>query len=303
MIDNDDFFVVSIVDNKIVLEVKQAAIDKGPYAIIMTLKATNVMQGSITIPFDLTKKKSTAFTYAGGANIVLDKTQVVSEVVELTAGAEHPNDKEGTFTMYPAFPAGLTLIDETGEIDIKGTPPTHKISKKYPVTYTPHADNLDTHAKYTTEISIKIKTISYERKTYTIPTGSAVSRMTIQATSLKGTYAIELSSVLPKGLYIDTAKGEIREIPTKVAIEFITVQLTPSDSSLLIETTIKVTVTKGLPTKDTLPPIVETTIKVTVTQGDNYIGGYADISGKVNIALRSPVSPLNPTGIAGNLKM
>ena len=101
----DDLFEISIVNNKIVLEVKQAAIDKGPYAIIISPTAEQLftMQGSIAINFDVTKKKSTAFTYEGGSTIVLEKDKAVSKAVELTAGAEHPveDDKKGTFTVYP----------------------------------------------------------------------------------------------------------------------------------------------------------------------------------------------------------
>ena len=62
------------------------------------------------------------------------------------------------------------------------------------MTYIPHADKVATHVKYTIKISIALiietETISYVRDTYIIPTGSTVSGMTIQATTLTGTYAI-----------------------------------------------------------------------------------------------------------------
>ena len=97
------------------------------------------------------------------------------------------------------------------------------------------------------------------RDTYILPTGFAVSGMIIQATTLTGTYVIKSPSVLPEGLNIASATGEITGTPTRVAGKTtVAVELTLFDSSKL-----------------------ETTIDITVTQGNNYIDGYTDISGKV----------------------
>ena len=85
--------------------------------------------------------------------------------------------------------------------------------------------------------------------------------MTIQATTLTGTYAIKQPSVFPVGLILNGKTGAITGIPTRVAGKTkVTVELTRSGYSSKLATT----------------------IDIMVIQGNDYIGGYTTaMSGKV----------------------
>ena len=283
-------FAVSVSDsNKITLTVKKAAADKGPYSLLITPKSgyAKELTGSIKIDFDVSKKKSTAFKYDENVYYLVKDESLTGGGIEVTVktgeGAEHPNDKKGTFEVYPRslkLPEGLSLDANTGAIT--GTPKQVQDLQKYRVTYTPHADKLATHAVYSTEIAIFITEeeleITYEGEdspSFTVFTvGIPIEPVTIKENSLRDNKNIRgryHTNDDLAGLSLDADTGAISGTPNTASVSPVTIEF--------------------IPNKDKYP-ILKKAVTIVVKKAVGL--SYTAINGRVGVALPEVEPTLSP---------
>ena len=274
-------------NTKIELTVKKAAADEGPYSLLITPKSryAKELTGSIKIDFDVSKKKSTAFEYVKNVYHFVKNKKVT---VKVKPGAEHPNDKKGTFTVYPELPAGLSFNALTGAIT--GRPTKVQDSQKYRVTYTPHADKSATHTVYSTEIAIFIieeeeLVMNYVEgdSPYFFTVNIPIKAVTIENNSLRnkhirGKYRHK-HRLLPYGLSLDADTGAITGTPKT--------EVLPSFDYPI----------EFIPNKDEYPTLEA---KITIVVKKAVELSYAPISGRVGVALGTVKPKLTlPDGFTG----
>ena len=272
-------------NSKIRIIVQKAAADKGPYSLLITPESNYAKEltGSIKIDFDVSTKKSTAFEYVKNVYHFVKNKKVT---VKVKPGAEHPNDKKGTFTVYPELPAGLSFNNLTGAITGKPTT-VQDYPQKYRVTYTPHADKLATHTVYSTEIAIFITEEELEMtykggaSSYSYTVNIPIEAVTIEKNSLRNKHirGRYYHTNLPKGLSLDADTGAITGTPKT--------EVLPS-SVYLIE---------FIPNKDEYPRLEA---KVTIVVKKAVELSYVHISGRVDVALPEVEPKLTrPDGFTG----